>query len=106
MSSSTTGLKWFKSSYSGGGGGNCVEVAFTQLDWSKSSYSGGGGDNCVEVAFTEPGWSKSSYSGSGGGNCVEVAIRTTAVHIRDSKTPQGGRLTVTPAAWAAFLAHL
>lgn len=24
---STTGLTWFKSSYSGGGGGNCVEVA-------------------------------------------------------------------------------
>ncbi|MFJ9715230.1 DUF397 domain-containing protein [Streptomyces sp. NPDC101213] len=24
---STTGLAWFKSSYSGGGGGNCVEVA-------------------------------------------------------------------------------
>ncbi|WP_424922316.1 DUF397 domain-containing protein [Streptomyces sp. wa53] len=25
---STTELAWFKSSYSGGGGGNCVEVAF------------------------------------------------------------------------------
>ncbi|MGW4107879.1 DUF397 domain-containing protein, partial [Streptomyces sp. NPDC004976] len=24
---STTELAWFKSSYSGGGGGNCVEVA-------------------------------------------------------------------------------
>lgn len=24
---STDGLTWFKSSYSGGGGGNCVEVA-------------------------------------------------------------------------------
>ncbi|QKV94757.1 DUF397 domain-containing protein [Streptomyces sp. NA02950] len=27
MSSSTTERDWFKSSYSGGGGGNCVEVA-------------------------------------------------------------------------------
>jgi hypothetical protein len=27
---STTELVWFKSSYSGGGGGNCVEVALTQ----------------------------------------------------------------------------
>ncbi|MET8012212.1 DUF397 domain-containing protein [Streptomyces sp. NPDC005271] len=27
MSGSTTELNWFKSSYSGGGGGNCVEVA-------------------------------------------------------------------------------
>jgi hypothetical protein len=26
---STEGLTWFKSSYSGGGGGNCVEVAPT-----------------------------------------------------------------------------
>jgi len=26
---STTELVWFKSSYSGGGGGNCVEVALT-----------------------------------------------------------------------------
>ncbi|MBV9025401.1 MAG: DUF397 domain-containing protein [Streptomycetaceae bacterium] len=26
---STTELNWFKSSYSGGGGGNCVEVAMT-----------------------------------------------------------------------------
>ncbi|WP_299538619.1 DUF397 domain-containing protein [uncultured Streptomyces sp.] len=26
---STTELAWFKSSYSGGGGGNCVEVATT-----------------------------------------------------------------------------
>ncbi|MEU1949410.1 DUF397 domain-containing protein [Streptomyces sp. NPDC059474] len=106
MSSSTMGLKWFKSSYSGGGGGDCVEVAFTQLDWSKSSYSGGGGDNCVEVAFTEPGWAKSSYSGSGGGNCVEVAIRTKAVHIRDSKDTERTPLTVSPEAWAAFIAHI
>jgi hypothetical protein len=27
---STTELAWFKSSYSGGGGDNCVEVALTQ----------------------------------------------------------------------------
>ncbi|QRN81759.1 MAG: DUF397 domain-containing protein, partial [Nocardiopsis sp. BM-2018] len=39
-----------------------------QMGWRKSSYSGGGGGNCVEV-----GWHKSSYSGSAGGNCVEVA---------------------------------
>ncbi|MCF1600274.1 DUF397 domain-containing protein, partial [Streptomyces muensis] len=39
--------RWFKSSYSDDGGGNCVEVAYT---WRKSSYSDGGGGNCVEVA--------------------------------------------------------
>ena len=37
-------LKWFKSSYSGGNGGqNCVEVACVDAQWLKSSYSGGNG---------------------------------------------------------------
>ena len=48
-------------------------------------------------------WFKSSYSGSEGGNCIEVAVQLTAIHIRDSKTPAAPHLTVTPAAWAAFL---
>ncbi|MBZ6089727.1 DUF397 domain-containing protein [Streptomyces olivaceus] len=48
-------------------------------------------------------WFKSSYSGSEGGNCVEVATAPTAIHIRDSKAPQG-HVTVSPTAWAAFLA--
>ncbi|MGW6461506.1 DUF397 domain-containing protein [Streptomyces sp. NPDC055078] len=26
-------------------------MSTTELDWFKSSYSGGGGDNCVEVAL-------------------------------------------------------
>ncbi|MFF4471536.1 DUF397 domain-containing protein [Streptomyces sp. NPDC001599] len=47
-------------------------------------------------------WFKSSYSGSEGGECVEVAQEGTAVHIRDSKAPQG-HVTVGPGAWAAFL---
>ncbi|MEW2079387.1 DUF397 domain-containing protein [Streptomyces sp. NPDC013433] len=48
-------------------------------------------------------WFKSSYSGSDGGNCLEVAVAPTAIHIRDSKTPDAPHLTVTPKAWAAFL---
>ncbi|MFF6809536.1 DUF397 domain-containing protein [Streptomyces sp. NPDC012403] len=48
-------------------------------------------------------WFKSSYSGSDGGNCLEVATHPTAIHIRDSKTPDAPHLTVTPKAWAAFL---
>ncbi|MFF4395961.1 DUF397 domain-containing protein [Streptomyces sp. NPDC001480] len=49
-------------------------------------------------------WFKSSYSSSGDGNdCVEIAIASGTVHVRDSKTPHGPRLTVTPAAWAGFL---
>ncbi|MFE9922612.1 DUF397 domain-containing protein [Streptomyces sp. NPDC005774] len=48
-------------------------------------------------------WFKSSYSGSDGGNCLEVAAHPTAVHIRDSKTPDAPHLTVTPEAWSSFL---
>ncbi|MFE3591442.1 DUF397 domain-containing protein [Streptomyces niveus] len=76
-------------------------MSITELEWFKSSYSGDGGDNCLEVA-----WEKSSYSGSGGDNCVEVAAQPHAVLVRDSKDPHVGRLTLTPTAWAAFTAHL
>ncbi|MEV7281000.1 DUF397 domain-containing protein [Streptomyces sp. NPDC093111] len=74
------------------------------LSWFKSSYSGSEGGNCLEVAYD---WRKSSYSGDEGGNCVEVAAHPAAVHVRDSK--QGGTgpvFTVSPAAWSGFLAEV
>ncbi|MET9193316.1 DUF397 domain-containing protein [Streptomyces olivaceus] len=50
-------------------------------------------------------WFKSSYSSSGDGNdCVEVAITPATIHIRDSKRPNGPRVGVDSAAWAAFAA--
>jgi hypothetical protein len=49
-------------------------------------------------------WFKSSYSGSGGGNCVEVAAHPGAIHVRDSKDPEGPVFTFDPAAWSAFTA--
>ncbi|MFI0189857.1 DUF397 domain-containing protein [Streptomyces sp. NPDC017082] len=70
------------------------------LAWFKSSYSGSEGGDCVELAYT---WRKSSYSGSEGGNCVEVAAHPAAVHIRDSKIPAGPVLTLSPATWSDFL---
>ncbi|AWZ09211.1 MULTISPECIES: DUF397 domain-containing protein [unclassified Streptomyces] len=70
------------------------------LAWFKSSYSGGEGGECLEVAFD---WRKSSYSGGEGGQCVEVAGCATAVHVRDSKVPAGPRFAVAPSAWAAFV---
>lgn len=52
--------------------------------WHKSSYSGGGGGDCLEVAR----WRKSTYSEGGGGNCLEVAEgHPTHIPVRDSKTP-------------------
>ncbi|GGR49396.1 DUF397 domain-containing protein [Streptomyces netropsis] len=69
--------------------------------WLKSSYSGDEGGACIEVAYA---WRKSSYSTEQGGACVEVATLPTAIHVRDSKVPDGPRLTLSPEAWAAFTA--
>ncbi|MGA5564681.1 DUF397 domain-containing protein [Streptomyces platensis] len=73
------------------------------LNWFKSSYSGSAGGNCLEVAYE---WRKSSYSGSEGGNCLEVSACPHAIHIRDSKNPGGPILTLSAAAWSAFLADV
>ncbi|KMO96700.1 DUF397 domain-containing protein [Streptomyces roseus] len=72
-----------------------------QLTWFKSSYSGSEGGNCLEVAYA---WHKSSYSGSEGGACVEVATCPCAdtVHVRDSKVADGPTLALAPAAWAGL----
>ncbi|WP_405890214.1 DUF397 domain-containing protein [Streptomyces sp. NBC_00133] len=75
----------------------------TALKWFKSSYSGSDGGECIEVAYA---WRKSTYSGSDGGDCVEVAAHPAAIHVRDSKNPDGPMLTLTPATWAAFTAIL
>ena len=90
-------LAWFKSSYSSGAGGECVEVAMT---WRKSTYSGGAGGECVEVAMT---WRKSTYSSGEGGQCVEVAACPGTVHIRDSKDTTRPGLAVGPDTWASFV---
>ncbi|TXS43935.1 DUF397 domain-containing protein [Streptomyces sp. OR43] len=73
----------------------------TDLTWFKSSHSGNDSGNCIEVALA---WTKSSHSGDQG-NCVEVATRLHAIHVRDSKDLTVPALTLSPAAWAAFLKH-
>jgi hypothetical protein len=47
-------------------------------------------------------WRRSSYSGNTG-NCVEVAIKDSVVAVRDSKNPDGPKLTFTRQDWAAFI---
>ncbi|QES49511.1 DUF397 domain-containing protein [Streptomyces venezuelae] len=72
----------------------------TALKWFKSSYSGSEGGQCLEAAFT---WRKSSYSGSEGGACVEVATcPAEQVHVRDSKVTDGPTLTLAPTAWTSL----
>ncbi|MFD9892219.1 DUF397 domain-containing protein [Amycolatopsis sp. NPDC059027] len=78
-------------------------VDFSGAQWIRSSYSTDGeNSNCVEVA-----WRKSSYSTSGqNSECVEVAFVTPSVAVRDSKSPEAGHLTVSPSAWAGFVARV
>jgi len=72
----------------------------SELAWFKSSYSGSEGGECLEVALE---WHKSSHSGAEGGQCLEVAACPNTVHVRDSKDQAAGpTLAFAPSAWAAF----
>ncbi|GAA3947538.1 hypothetical protein GCM10023085_32210 [Actinomadura viridis] len=50
-------------------------------------------------------WRKSKRSGDGG-NCVEVADLTVAVGVRDSKDPDGPRLSLSRDQWIHLTATL
>ncbi|GAU67446.1 hypothetical protein SSP35_05_00130 [Streptomyces sp. NBRC 110611] len=51
-------------------------------------------------------WTKSSYSG-GNGACVEIAVpATAAIAVRDSKDPEGARLTFDNPSWNHFVSNL
>ncbi|MFG3345280.1 DUF397 domain-containing protein [Streptomyces sp. NPDC048018] len=83
------------------------EYDLSNAHWFKSSYSNGEGGNCVEVSYDFVGaaWRKSSYSNSQGGDCLEVLDGVPGVvPVRDSKVPDGPALVVPAAAWAAFVA--
>ena len=75
-------------------------MSTSELVWFKSSFSGSEGDNCIEVALD---WRKSTFSGSSGDNCVEVATCPATVHVRDSKDKEGPQLAFTPTEWAHFV---
>ena len=57
----------------------------------------------ASAADARPEWIKSSYSTADGPDCVEAAAVPDLILVRDSKDPEGPRLNLTPAAWAAFL---
>ena len=58
-----------------------------------------------ELDLTHAQWRKSSYSG-GNGACVEVADLPEAIAVRDSKDPDGPRLTFSRQAWTAFVERI
>ncbi|MEV7424627.1 MULTISPECIES: DUF397 domain-containing protein [unclassified Streptomyces] len=85
----------------------------SEAQWEKSSYSSQQEGDCVEfsrsfLTLADTAWEKSSYSADNEGQCVEFAPNLAAtsgiVPVRDSKTPTGPVLTVTPAAWTDFVA--
>ncbi|GAA2076235.1 DUF397 domain-containing protein [Actinomadura alba] len=53
--------------------------------------------------MNNPTWRKSTCSDGSGNDCVEAARLPGAVGLRDSKNPDAGHLTITPAAFAELL---
>ncbi|MBT2448352.1 DUF397 domain-containing protein [Streptomyces sp. ISL-43] len=82
------------------------EYDLSAATWHKSSYSGGSGGDCLEMAT----WRKSTHSDGSdgsGGSCVEVADgHPGIVPVRDSKVPDGPHLAFGAPAWSAFVAAL
>ncbi|POM24988.1 hypothetical protein BTM25_36290 [Actinomadura rubteroloni] len=52
---------------------------------------------------TRARWRKSSHSSADGGQCVEVADLFPVVGVRDSKDPEGPRLSLGRAEFAALI---
>ncbi|MFI6055821.1 DUF397 domain-containing protein [Streptomyces violascens] len=76
------------------------EYDLNKASWHKSSYSGGEGGDCLEIAR----WQKSTYSDASGGDCLEVSDDFPhIVPVRDSKNPDGPVLVFPAAAWSAFI---
>jgi hypothetical protein len=70
----------------------------TTSPWHKSSYSGGHGGNCLEMS-----WTKSSFSEGRDPNCVECRTDQDRVLIRDTRNRALGHLAFPRTEWAAFL---
>ncbi|MFF1647215.1 DUF397 domain-containing protein [Streptomyces sp. NPDC058240] len=82
---------------------NSSDYELPTTTWYKSSYSGGEGGNCLEVAT----WRKSTYSDGSGGDCLEVGDGHPGIAaVRDSKVAEGPTLVFRATAWTSFVADL
>ncbi|MBC7272122.1 MAG: DUF397 domain-containing protein [Streptomyces sp.] len=62
--------------------------------------------NIPDYDFSAAVWRKSSHSGGSGGDCVEVAeAHPTLIPVRDSKNPDGPKLTFHTEPWSAFVTN-
>ena len=78
-------------------------MGIRDVTWRKASYSGGNGGDCVEVGV----WREASHSGGNGGACVEVRATPPAlIAVRDSRNPSGPRLAFTASTWRSFTERL
>jgi hypothetical protein len=60
------------------------------------------GDCTVQEDDMSLDWRKSEYCGTNA--CVEVAVNEGSFLVRDSKNPDGPRLTFDQSEWIAFVA--
>ncbi|MGH3391590.1 MAG: DUF397 domain-containing protein [Actinomadura sp.] len=56
--------------------------------------------------MTGPVWRKSSRSGPEQSECVEVADLAPRIAVRDSKNPDGPKLTFDAGDWRAFMRRI
>lgn len=59
-----------------------------------------------DSAVVHAQWRKASRSAQGSDACVEVADLQAAIGVRDSKDPDGPRLTFDPSEWAGFASRI
>ncbi|MFC5188125.1 DUF397 domain-containing protein [Actinomadura harenae] len=52
--------------------------------------------------FTDAQWRKSSRSAQANDQCVELADLAGVIAVRDSKDPNGPKLTLAPTTWHAL----
>lgn len=61
----------------------------------------------IRSADSLHGWRKSSRSDPHGGDCLEVIDGyARGVPVRDSKTPHGPALVLSPSAWGEFITSI